>query len=73
MSTQQGFTLIEIILVITLLAIISVPLFGLFSQAGIAVLNNENIQTAIQLAQARAEHLVAVRRNQGYSAEDISA
>ncbi len=73
MNTQNGFTLIEIVLVIIILSVASVPLFGLFSQAGISVLNNEIIQKSTQLAQERAEHLMAIRRNQGYTAADISA
>ena len=72
-TEQRGFTLIELIVVIVIMAIASVPLFGLFSQAGISMLANEKIQTATQLAQERAEHLLAVRRNQGYTAADVSA
>ncbi len=72
MNSQYGFTLIEIILVIVIISVASVPLFGLFSQAGTSMLSNETLQTTIQLAQERAEHLMAVRRNQGYSAADIS-
>jgi prepilin-type N-terminal cleavage/methylation domain-containing protein len=74
MSTteQQGFTLIELITVIIIMAIASVPLFSLFSQTSVSMVANERIQTATQLAQERAEHLLAVRRNQGYAAADIS-
>jgi len=71
-TEQRGFTLIELIVVIIIMAIASVPLFGLFSQAGVSMLANEKIQTATQLAQERAEHLLAVRRNQGYTAADVS-
>jgi len=74
MSTteQRGFTLIELIVVIIIMAIASVPLFGLFSQSSISMLANEKIQTAAQLAQERAEYLMALRRNQNYFATDIS-
>lgn len=72
MKTQRGFTLIEIVMVIIIMAVTSVPIFGLFSQAGVTALSNGTIQTAIQLAQERAEHLIAVRRNQHYTAVDIS-
>lgn len=71
-SVQQGFTLIELIAVIVIMAIASVPLFGLFSQSGASMLANEKIQTAAQLAQEHAEYLMALRRNQGYTAADIS-
>ena len=69
---QQGFTLIELIAVIIIMAVASVPLLGLFSQSGQSMLANEKIQTATQLAQERAEYLMAVRRNQDYAATDIS-
>lgn len=69
---QRGFTLIELIAVIIIVAVASVPLLGLFSQSGQSLLANEKIQTATQLAQERAEYLMAVRRNQGYIATDIS-
>jgi prepilin-type N-terminal cleavage/methylation domain-containing protein len=70
---QQGFTLLELVAVIIIVAIASVPLFGLFSQAGFAMLADETTQTATQLAQARAEYLVAVRRNRGYADTEVSA
>ncbi len=71
-SRQQGFTLIELVAVIIIMAIASVPLFGLFSQPAVSMVTNEKIQTAAQLDQERAEYLLAVRRNQGYTAADIS-
>jgi prepilin-type N-terminal cleavage/methylation domain-containing protein len=70
---QRGFTLIELVAVIIVVAIAAVPLFGLFSQAGLSLLADEKIQTATQLAQARAEQLMAVRRNRGYSDAEVSA
>ncbi len=54
--------------VIIILAVASVPLFGMFSQAALSLSDNESIQTAAQLAQERAESILAVRRDQGYSA-----
>jgi prepilin-type N-terminal cleavage/methylation domain-containing protein len=69
---QRGFTLIELIAVIIIVAVASVPLLGLFSQSGQSMLANEKIQTATLLAQERAEYLLAVRRNQNYAATDIS-
>lgn len=71
-SKQRGFTLIELVAVIIIMAIASVPLFGLFSQPAVSMVTNEKIQTAAQLAQERAEYLLAVRRNQSYTAADIS-
>jgi hypothetical protein len=69
---QGGFTLMELIAIIVIVAIASVPLFGLFSQAGISLLADERIQTATQLAQERAEYLMGVRRNRGYADPEIS-
>ncbi len=72
-TEQSGFTLIELIAVIIIIAVAAVPLFGLFSQAGRSLLAEEKIQTATQLAQARAEYLMAVRRNRGYGDPEVSA
>jgi len=66
--TQQGFTLVELVLVIVVVALASVPILGQFSQASQSLLLDEAIQTAGQLAQERAEAVLAVRRNQGYAA-----
>jgi len=69
---QSGFTLIELIAVIIIIAIAAVPLFSLFSQAGFSLLTDEKIQTATQLAQERAEYLMAVRRNRSYADPEVS-
>ncbi|HED19020.1 MAG TPA: type II secretion system protein [Gammaproteobacteria bacterium] len=65
---QKGFTLIEMVLVIIIIAVASVPLFSLFSQASLSLMNNEDIQTATQLAQERAERILALHRKQGFNA-----
>jgi prepilin-type N-terminal cleavage/methylation domain-containing protein len=62
MKSQTGFTLIEMVLVIIIISIASVPLFGMFSQAASSLLINEKTQTAVQLAQERAEFLLAIRQ-----------
>lgn len=72
MKTQHGFTLIEMVLVIMIISLASVPLFGMFSQAASSLLTNEKIQTATQLAQEHAELLLAIRRNQGFLAPGLS-
>jgi prepilin-type N-terminal cleavage/methylation domain-containing protein len=71
-TRQQGFSLLELVAVILILAIAAVPLFSLLSQPARSLLSNERIQTAAQLAQERAEYLLAVRRNSGYTAADVS-
>jgi prepilin-type N-terminal cleavage/methylation domain-containing protein len=65
---QQGFTLLELVMVITLVAVASIPILGQFSQASSILLTDEIIQTAAQLAQERAEGILADRRGKGYAA-----
>ena len=65
---QQGFTLLELVMVIVLVALASVPILGQFSQASSILLTDEIIQTAAQLAQERAEGILAERRTAGYAA-----
>ena len=65
-SCQRGFSLIELVVVIVLLGIAAVALLQQFSQAAGSLARNEQIQTAAQLGQACAEHLLAVRRGQDY-------
>lgn len=65
---QQGFTLLELVMVITLVAIASIPILGQFSQASSILLTDEIIQTAAQLAQERAEGILADRRTAGFAA-----
>jgi prepilin-type N-terminal cleavage/methylation domain-containing protein len=65
---QRGFTLLELVMVITLIALASIPILGQFSQASSMLLTDEIIQTAAQLAQERAEGLLADRRSNGYAA-----
>ncbi len=66
--TQRGFTLIELVAVIMIIAIASVPLFGQFTQATASLLDDEKVQTAVQLVQERAEEILALRRRQGFAA-----
>lgn len=72
MNAQRGFTLIEMVAVIIILAVASVPLFGMYSQAALSLADNEHIQSAAQLAQEHAEAILAVRRDQGYSAAALA-
>mgnify|MGYP001820805642 FL=1 len=55
-------------MVITLIALASIPILGQFSQASSILLTDEIIQTAAQLAQERAEDVLADRRGNGYAA-----
>ncbi len=65
---ERGFTLIELVMVILVIAIASVPLFGQFSQSLAGLVEDEQYQTAVQLAQERAEGILALRRSQGFAA-----
>lgn len=65
---RSGFALIELIMVITVIALASAPILGQFTRVASSTLINEEIQTASQLAQERAEQVLALRRSQGYAA-----
>lgn len=69
--SERGFTLIELVTVMLVIALASVPLFGQFSSAASRLLEDEKIQTAVQLAQERAEALIALRRSQGFVAVPV--
>lgn len=64
---QQGFTLLELIIVIVIVSLASVPILGQFTQVAGSMLIDEEIQTAAQLAQERAESVLADRRSAGYA------
>ena len=68
---QSGISLIELILVIIITTLASVPILGQFTQVASSTLINEEIQTASQLAQERAEEILALRRDQGYAAVTV--
>jgi prepilin-type N-terminal cleavage/methylation domain-containing protein len=68
---EAGFTLLELITVIIIVALASVPILGQFTQVAGSTLLDEEIQTAAQLAQERAEAILALRRDQGYAAVAI--
>ncbi len=69
----EGFTLLELIAVIVILAVAAVPITGLFTKASLSMLNNQRIQTATQLAQEQAELVLGRRRNQGFNATVLAA
>ena len=67
-TAQRGFSLIELVMVLVVLAVSATAILGQFSQASSSIRTNEHMQTATQLAQERAEELLATRRDQGYGA-----
>ncbi len=66
-TTQQGFTLLELVMVMLIIAVASVPILGQFTNVASSLGINEEIQTAAQLAQERAEGILADRRTLGYA------
>lgn len=68
MNSQQGFTLIEVIIFTVVIGIISVSIFASFNQILIAAKNPETIVTATQLAKERMELILGQRETQGFSA-----
>ena len=69
---RNGFTLIELVMVIVLLSISTAGLVTLFGQLTNSLSINNDIQTAAQLAQECAEHLLAARRRAGYDLGGVS-
>ena len=69
---EEGFTLIELVIVIMILGISSVSLVVLYGQVAGSVGINQNITAAAQLAQECGEYLLAQRRNNGYAMSGIS-
>lgn len=55
-------------MVTVIIGLASVPILGQFTQLAGSTLIDEDIQTASQLAQSRAENILALRRDQGYAA-----
>lgn len=69
---SDGFSLIELILVIVLLSIASVGLVALLGQLTNTLAVNNDTQAAAQQAQQCAEYLLGVRRRSGYALSGIS-
>lgn len=65
---QQGFTLMEILIAIVLLAIVSTGIIGLNSQLFMQSANMRNLQIGTQLQQACIEQILAQRKSSGYNA-----
>ena len=68
MSRPHGFSLLELVLSLLLLALGSVVIATQFAQGARGLASDETLQTAAQLAQRCAEHLLGIRRRAGYAA-----
>lgn len=66
--SQRGATLIEMVMVIVILAGGTVAVMDQFVNSAKSYQTNEAIQTAAQLAQQCAEHILETRRLQGHTA-----
>lgn len=65
---QRGVTLVEVVMAIVILGIAAVAIMDQFVNSVRSYAVNESVQTATQLAQECAEHVLATRRLQGYAA-----
>ena len=65
---QRGVTLVELVMVIVILGVAAVAIMDQFVNSARTYEINESVQTAAQLAQECAEHILATRRLQGYAA-----
>ncbi|MDH5377072.1 MAG: type II secretion system GspH family protein [Gammaproteobacteria bacterium] len=61
---QKGVSLIEVVIGLTVLGIIAGYALPYMSLTGNALIVNERVQTATQLAQSCAEHILALRRDE---------
>ncbi|HEX9628039.1 MAG TPA: prepilin-type N-terminal cleavage/methylation domain-containing protein [Acidiferrobacterales bacterium] len=68
----KGFTLIELVLVIVVVSVGMLTLLGLYGQVAGKLGTNEDIQIATQLAQECSEHILATRRNLGFTAPTLT-
>jgi prepilin-type N-terminal cleavage/methylation domain-containing protein len=66
-SRHRGVSLIELVMVIVVLSVASVGLITGFTQLPRSLLLSEDVQTTAQLAQECAEHILASRRNLGFT------
>lgn len=64
MRSVRGFSLIEMIMIMVLMGIASVPLVAMFGRSVGSQENDVAIQTAAQLVQACGEQVLGIRRRQ---------
>lgn len=73
MTTQRGFSLIELVIVIVLVSIAAVPLIAPLPLAGRAFLTAEELQTGGNVVEACADYILAARRNVAVGYTGITA
>lgn len=72
MKSKRGFTLIESILLIVLLAILSAVFMQMFSRIGSGVAETHDMQVAQSMIQECHAYLVQQRRKYGYTMNGIN-
>lgn len=60
---SRGFTLIEVVAAMLLLSVGAAGLIGMYGTVGRTLSGNQDMQTAVQMAQECSEYVVAQRRN----------
>lgn len=70
---SRGFTLVESVIVLVLLAIAAVGIISLQSNIFYGQSGNKNIQVGVQLMQECAEQILAIRRAKGYGDLSLAA
>lgn len=68
MRPAAGFTLIELVIVMVIIAVGLLGMTSLFSNSSTSLSTNETLQQATQYAQECAEKAIATRRNNGFAA-----
>ena len=64
---SAGFTLIELVIVMVIIAVGLLGMTSLFSNTSTSLSTNETLQQATQYAQECAEKAITTRRSQGFS------
>ncbi|MBI3775353.1 MAG: prepilin-type N-terminal cleavage/methylation domain-containing protein [Gammaproteobacteria bacterium] len=59
----RGFTLIEVVATMLLLSVGAAGIIGMYGTVGRTLSGNQDMQTAVQLAQECSEYILAARRN----------
>lgn len=70
--TFRGFTLMELVIVIGIISVAALPILGMFIESAKSIESNYDIQTATQLAQECAEHLLAEKRTRAVAYASLS-
>lgn len=68
LAASRGFTLVESIIVLVVLGIAAAAIISLQGNIFRGKADNQSIQTGVQMMQACAEKILALKRTSGYSA-----